>query len=575
MKKLLILALLLLGAAGAAFYFMRSSSPAAADYYADYLPENTLATASFVDLQGLSETFPATSLGHFVAKPTVHRILGEIGVPPQGLKEYDDVYDGLAGVMTNPAFRQVFGDDAVVAVLPPDVELLRKDPEKELKKSLLVFGTSSVAGPLDSFARLVMSKNVGKETVEGLELTRIEVDDNDVVYGYAKKGVVILSYAPANIVRAMQQKEAGSGLREFAFFTAAKGFWTKKAATQRVYTRSYVNFTRIRSLFSESMNPQEREIGKYLQGFKSMSSVMVEDHDTLEMSTQLEYTFDELHPWVRDQYKAVSKQNYSLGLLSNKSLVYYWVSLLNKDYLKNLLAAANEDQYKQIDSQVRKELGVSLDECIAAVGPQLGLVVNDVVNTGLFPLPKAVFFLEVRDPAIAQKLFDTLRKRIAERGFATEQHEQVNGKTIYYWSILPGEATQLALVLTDKMVYLANGKASLKLVLDPKYKQTELPAGMAETLGSDLVKSVKSSNYTTVVARPALLATQVREGITWLAGMLEATRGITAEQLKKEILSLMESVDVVTATSNIALEHTVSSIVFQKAEAADNTAGKE
>jgi hypothetical protein len=570
MKKILILFLLLLGAAGAAFYFTRSSSPVTTEYYADYLPQNTVATTSLIDLKGLSETFPATALGHFLAKPTVHAILTEMGVPPQGLKEYDDVYDGLAGVMTNPAFRQVFGDDAVVAVLPLNVDRFKTAPEKEAQNSLLVFGTSSVAGPLDSFASLVMSKNVSKETVDGLELTRIELDENEVMYGYAKGGVVLLAYAPGNIAQAVQQKAAGVGLQELDLFQTTKDYWAE-SAQGRIYTQSYINFAEIRSLLAASSDEQAKEFAKYLHGVEILSSVLAEDDDSLNTSSRMDYVFDELHPWVKDQYNAVSKENYSLGLLSNKALVYYWVSLLSKDYLNNILSVANEDQYKLIDAQVRKELGVSLDETMAAVGPQLGMVVNDVVNTGLFPLPKVVLFLEVRDHEIAQKLLDTLRARIAERGFAAEQNEKVNDKTIYYWSLLPGEATQLALVLTDNMLYLANGKAILKSLLESDYKPATLPASMAKTLGSELTQSLGKSNYTTVVVRPALLATQVREAINWVAGMLEATQGVTVEQLKKEIFKLMESVDIVAATSNVEQDHTLSTLVLKQAHAAGST----
>lgn len=574
MKKIVLIVLLLLGAAGAAFYFTRSSSPVTADYYADYLPRNTLATTSFIDLKGLSETFPGTALGRFCSKPVVHGVLTELGVPPQGLKEYDDVYDGLSDVMTNPAFRQVFGDDAVVALLPPDVDRFKTDPEKEARKSLLVFATSSVAGPLDSFASLVMSKNISKETVGDLELSRIEIDENEVVYGYAKDGVVLLAYSPENITQALRQKASGGGLQELDLFQTTKDYWAQ-FVTGRLYSQNYINFAEVRSLLLASKEKEAGELARYLDGIKTLSSVLAEDNDSLQMSSKMDYTFEKLHPWVKDQYSAVSKENYTLGLLGNKALLYYWVSMLSQDYLKNILSAANKDQYKQIDAQVRKELGVSLDETMAAVGPQLGLVVNDVVNTGLFPLPKVVLFLEIRDHKIAQKLLDTLRKRIAERGFASEQKEQVNGKTIYYWSLLPGEATQPALVLTDKMFYLANGKASLKPLLAAEYKPAELPAGMAKTLGKDQTQALKDSNYTAVVFRPAMLATQVREAINWLAGMLEATQGITAEQLKKEIFKLMESADVVTATSKVEQNYTLSSLVIKQQKPAGSNSGKK
>ena len=568
MKKILILVLLLAGTAGAVLYFSRSTSPVESEYYADYLPENTLATVSLIDLKGLTDSFPASSLGRFLAKPTVHGIMTELGAAPEDMDHYDEMYDGLAGVMTNPAFRQVFGDDAVVALLSPDPARLRADPEQEVQHSLLVFGTSSVSGPLDSFAQLVMSKSVSKETVDGLTLTRIQLDENEVIYGYADGGVVVLAYEPANIAQAVKQKQAGGGLQESAFFAAAQKFWSESAGG-REYAHAYVNIAQIHTLLDASEEQQAKDAADFLQGFKGIGSVIVDQQGELHITTRMEYDFASLNELIRHQYQSVSKENLSLDLITPQTLVYYWASTLDKEFVKGLLSATDEEQYKQAEARVQKELGLSLDEIIAAVGPQSGMVVNEIVNTGLFPLPKVIFFLQIRDHKVAQLVLDNVRSKIAERGFATEQSLQVNGDTIYFWSVLPGEATQPALVLTDNMLYLANGKSSLERLVAGDQSPAGLPADMAASLGPELVAMIESSNYNTFIMSPARLATQVKDAADWLAGMLAASKGVSADKLKQEILTLMHSIDVVTATSDIQKDYAVSALVFKQAESVE------
>jgi len=561
MKKIILFVLLLLGAAGATYYFTRPSASLSTDYYAEYLPQNTLATVSLIDLKGISERFPASAPGRFFAKPAMHGMLNELGVPSEGLQEYDEIYDGIADVLTNPAFRQVFGDDAVVALLPPDIALMQQSPDQAFKQALLVFGTSSVAGPLESFSRLVMSTNVSKVQVKGVDVSRIELDDDEVIYGYANNGVLMLAYTGENIPAAIQQQKKGSGLKDSPFFAQARRYWAESESAT-VYSRNYVNMNAVRSLLAATDDKQAQEIAGYLQGITTVSSV-ADEQDALRLATRVDYDFADLHPWIQDQYQAVSAKNISLGLLNGKVLIYYWVSLLHKDYLRKVLSVTSEEQYKQIDSQVQQELGVSLDNILAAVGPQLGLIINDVVDTGLFPLPKVIGYIQVRDTALATKLVDTLRKRLAEQGFAKEQREEVDGKTIYYWSILPGDATQLALVQTDNMIYVANGKASLKPLLAPGYKSAELPKGMADILGGELAGEITRSNYSSVVIRPVLLATQVREGANWLAGILEATQGKTADNLRKEVFALLESLEVVVGTGSVQKDFASSSLVFK------------
>ena len=233
-----------------------------------------------------------------------------------------------------------------------------------------------------------------------------------------------------------------------------------------------------------------------------------------------------------------------------------------------MLSATDEEQYKQADARVQKELGLSLDEIIAAVGPQSGMVVNEIVNTGLFPLPKVIFFLQIKDHKVAQQILDNVRSKIAERGFAAEQSQEINGYTIYFWSVLPGEATQPALVLTDNMLYLANGKSSLEKLIAGDRSPAAVPADMAVSLGSELVTMIESSNYNTFIMSPARLATEVKDAADWLAGMMAASKGVSAEKLKQEILTLMHSVDVVTATSDIKKDHAVSALVFKQAVSA-------
>jgi F420-0:gamma-glutamyl ligase-like protein len=90
---------------------------------------------------------------------------------------------------------------------------------------------------------------------------------------------------------------------------------------------------------------------------------------------------------------------------------------------------------------------------------------------------------------------------------------------------------------------------------------------MAETLGDDLVKNITTSNYTIFVMRPDRLATDVSEAADWLAGMVAVSNGGSAEKLKEEIIKLMHSVDVVTATSDIQKEYAVSSLVIKQVAA--------
>ncbi len=572
MKKFLVILIVVVGLVGAAIYLNRTAiGPFSDDYYAAYLPQETLATVSLLDLKGLSEEFPTTALGMRFAKPAVHGVLTELGTNPEVLQGYDDFYDGLAEVLTNPAFRQVFGDDVVAALLPPDPVRLEENPEKELERSLLIFATSSVTGPVDSFARLVMSKNFSNETVDGLAMTRILLDDEnqEVIYGYAEKGVLILAYAPERIVAAVRQQTEACSLQESKGFVRAGALWTDSGA-ERVYARAYFNLAALADLMNGFDDQTARDSAALLQGFQGISSQIIGQEGELRIINQFDYTFAALNPLVQQQYQSLSDTNQTLGLLAGKMLAYYWISTVDQESFKGLAAKVDEKQYKRSSAAMEKEFGLSLEEMVAAVGPQAGLVVRDIVSAGWFQLPRVILFLQVRDHEIVQQLVNRLRENMAAQGYGAEQHEDVNGHTIYYWTMLPLEAAQPALVLTDTMLYIANGKTSLEALLTGVQPMEEVPAELAGELGTELTATVGQSNYSTFIMRPARLADEAREAVNQLSKMLSKSKGVSIHKLMEEILTLMRSIELITATTRIKENSTRSDIVFKQVKAAQS-----
>jgi hypothetical protein len=562
MKKTFFVLLLLAVAAAAAFWGVRhiSGPDAGNDYYADYLPADTLAVGSLLDLKGLSEQFPQSALGNFFAKPVMREIMRELGAADADIEEYDSLHDSVSGLLTNPVVREIFGDDAAIALLPPDTAGLKENPAKELQNSLIVFGTSSSAGSIDSIARLTMRKDFTKENIGGLDMTRIRLDDDEVMYGCAQDGVVMLAYSSGRITAAAAQKKSGGGLRGSPMLAMTKKFWEESAADQ-LYATFHFNFAKLRELLASSEQQEFREAAAYLQGFSSMGSIAARHQDVLRITTRAEYDLAALHESVRRQYEARTDKNLSLALLTEKTPFYYWSSSLDPQSVKRLLSAAGTAQYDAADSAVRQEFDLSIEQIMAAFGPQMGMTVNGIVNTGIFPLPKAALFFQVQQQNTARQVVDRLRAKVAERGFAQEQVDEVGGHSIYSWSLLPTEATHPALSLAGNMLYFANGEASLKTVLTQP--QGELPQAMRDILGAELAGQLTAANSSIFVLRPALLAAESREAADWLTETFAASRNVSAERLQEEVLRLMQSLDVAAGWGSLAQTHALSALIFK------------
>ena len=197
--------------------------------------------------------------------------------------------------------------------------------------------------------------------------------------------------------------------------------------------------------------------------------------------------------------------------------------------------AADAQGYREADDAVREMAGVSLVDLGRAFGPEYGGVLDDIVRTALFPVPKLTLFVGVRDQAIAETAVTGLRRAIGASGIAGEEQDQVAGQTLYSWPVLPVEEAQPALVRTDAMLYLATGKQPLKDILTGTTAPDALAAPVRQHLGAELGDRITAANYGSLVLYPRRMSRQTGETIDWLGGILAATKNISLSRLRREL----------------------------------------
>ena len=540
--------------ATAGFYLLNVSKKEDAGSYAAFLPQDTLATVSLTHLQKISDTFADSPLGHLLAKETMGGILQELEVEGQVVATYNKTYDDMVALMNNPAFLSVFGDDTALAILSPDLARLKGDPQSEIERSVVVFATTAVSGALESFAKLIMSDTVTTEVVDNVNLTKIEVDDGEIIYGAAVKGTVLLSYAPQTIVACLEAEGSELTLEKSAPFLAAKQYWQSIEA-ETVYSRMFVNSDALMGLLAGAEESEVSYMASYLEGITYFSSLTYQQGEELRSDSRAGFEPGNLHPALQAALDEQAEQNTSLNLLNEKTLIYDWSSSLSAEVMRHSLAAGDEQEIAELDTVIQQELGMSFAQLLQAVGPQYGFVVNQIVNSGFFPVPKVVAFVEVRDSTQATTLFNTMREKISQTGFAEEQKVEANGQTVYYWSVLPGEATQLAMVLTPTMLYAANGKSVLVDMLNQGIDATTIGAPVAASLGDELKSQVEAAGLGTFIVYPARLGKELQDVAGWLFSTLTATQGVSASKLGEEIINMMLAYEVVAMTTTLTAEH--------------------
>ena len=553
MKKtvIVILCLAVLGGAGA--YLLLQKKNQGATSYAGYLPQDVLVAAHLTHLNALTDAYPGSALGKLTAKDTVHAIMAELQAEPKAVADYDAAYDAIATVMTNPAFRTVFGENSTMAVLPPDRQEFAKDPAAAIRQSLVLIATTSTSGALDLFSRLVNTAQVSRETVDGLELTKLTLAGDQVVFGYADSTSVLIAYAPAAIKRCVTIHQAGPKLAESAVYKEAATYWNASPAAQ-TYSRVFLNAIPLAELLQSVENPDVKRTGELMQGVRYGVSVTYATAQGVESRARSTYRYDQLHPQVRQAIDGAAAGNQTLSLLGEQSLAYSWSASLQPQAIIDALTAEPEGR-EAVEAAIREAFGVSLDELGRTIGPQYGFVFHEIVSGGLFPIPKLTMFLGIRDRAIAAKALNGMRKQVAGYGLAAEAEEEVGGQALYSWPLLPGEAAQPAVTLTKDMFYLANGKQTLKDILTSKAAAGALAAPVAAQFGNELGERFAKANLGSFVVYPERISRQTGELYNWLAGILSTTKSLSIARLGKETRQLLAAAEYIAVTTNLGKEH--------------------
>ena len=524
MKKNGLLLVLLTSTAGAIFYYTGHLSAlfSQSAYYAAYLPADTLAVVSFFDIKGSSQSFPNSSLDQFFSKASMRGIMAEQGAAEEEVWQYENFHDGAAELLTNPFLQHLFGDDLTFALLKPDPAALRRNPEEELRRRLLGFGTSASGWIVDILARLTMPDDFSQETVNGLKLTRIRLDDDEPLYAHVQDGVIILAFRPELIAAALRQKEHGSGLGEQPWFLSAQQFWAE--AGTACHVTLFCNLPLLPALHNQTA---------LLQGLRSVSGFVATQQGDVQFRSKVEYDAAKLPETVRQQLR--SADNFALPLLTDKTLFSLWTAGLDQHLFARLAPALHH----KAEQAAQQQLGLSLQEILAAVGPQAGLMVNGVVQAGFFPLPKLALFAQAAEPEAARQLMDRLRQRITAQGIAAEHVTESAGHAVHYWNLLPAEAAHPAVALSSRMLYIANGESALKTLLAQE-RQAGLAPSVRGLLGQEVAAQFAQAGYVTLFARPALLSAEAEKADVWLNAALGSAR----EKLRTALLKLMRHFDL-------------------------------
>ena len=103
-------------------------------------------------------------------------------------------------------------------------------------------------------------------------------------------------------------------------------------------------------------------------------------------------------------------------------------------------------------------------------------------------------------------------------------------------------------------------------MLESKAAPDALAQPVAQNLGSELAERVGKANFGAFVVYPQRMSRQTGDMIDWLAGILATTKNISISRLNRELVQLLQSTELIAATSSLNKEQAEWTMTVRKAQ---------
>ncbi|MDL1983580.1 MAG: DUF3352 domain-containing protein [Deltaproteobacteria bacterium] len=418
---------------------------------AKLLPADTLLMVELVNLEKSIDGFKSGKLGQKLNEIDLTGVMQDLEVPIKAIEEYEKTKSAVLSTLDSMLFKELFGQEAVLAILPLKIDNLTPEGLKKALGSLVLISRPKSSAELVEFVSRILTKNLKFQTevYAGYEIKSFELDSDITVYYSLADGLLVATLDRQAIITCLDlRKNQQPSLDQNEYYRNLRSKLASSGTKTFVYnntTKMYESILNISRLIikEEEFSDTERSLAAF-NGLKAIGFASYDDgSDLLQDRTLVMIDKKGLEPVYAKAYFTKPGKNKTLQIVPDNTLFYYWANNL---HLKSLWDIYFENQYlndeekESMKTSLEKETGVSFDEVLQAFGNQFGLILTDINTGGLFPIPKLTFFVEIANQDTTAKLMDS----VTQKSGMVLQKEEFNDIKINYIMLPFGNDVQPA-----------------------------------------------------------------------------------------------------------------------------------
>lgn len=540
-KTIVVLIILILVGSAGAYLYLKKPAGGTRDM-ASILPADTVAVIRVCELKKQIDRFKAGKMGQSLASIDLPRLMTAMEVPANQQQEVMNGIDRFRQTVESAWFDTLFGQDIAVTVQRSPLDTTRLaagDPELLKEAVTIVARPKQPALVLESLNTMFASQlNIQTEPYKEWTINRFDPEEGVTVYYALTQGLMVAGLSPAPVQRSLDQSldEATSLVQQPAYRKYCADLY-KTGQTDFIIYLNLADMmeTLMAAVEQADMDQAEAAAVKnqlaQLQGIETINCAGYDDGGPL-VSWKTIVGIDRQHmsPTLIQTTRIAPSANPTLKHVPADVLLYSWQNNFDLSLYWRQLQENPEitpEMVAQIRNTVQAQTGLAIEQLLAAIGTQAGLLVNSVNMDGLFPIPELALFFQVSQADLIDRL---LQDQVGRLGMPlqTESHDAA---VIQYLMLPMGGNLSPAYTITDGFCTVAINRNLLKSMLDA---ESAGPLAATENFKA-LDHGLSDKNNQMFYMQPEALTAKTREILKWAMAWMAMAKPEDVDQVQQVI----------------------------------------
>jgi len=438
---------------------------------ARFIPDNVLVYFEQSNASNVLKDYSKSPLGKKISTIDIFKTGRKVGVAESTLAAAEKIIRYYTSVKDNKLFHEVFGKRFAVAIFAPKANSRYTDLSEYIKDNSVVVakpvhGAEELEFFAESFGKLVRAYSISSSQYGKHHVKRVKINGQTFFMAIVE-GMFVMSLNQKKVRRCLDTYD-----RELPSFTKNSDFARMRKSFNRPDRFFYLPVNEVREQIESKLAalasfPGQELLRKELAttvGFSTFGYASWNKKRKVIDKILVQFDGSQVNNVVKNHIEALPSRCSMLSLTSEDPMAFYWSNTVKLKHFAQYFQTSREEdpQLEKFWSTVKNITGKNIEEIMAMLGEEIGLVLEPDPKDDFFSFPLGMLFLRISDvpglKAALEKVIDAYAIPVSVKTYGPVSYT--------YWTPSPQDGLQPLYGFWGDLLFLGNSSRLLKMVVD-------------------------------------------------------------------------------------------------------------